>query len=70
MKMINFIVYVQISFYIRISDVANPLIGDVSEYERFVVLVIEKSLTTPPVPADHGANGQTVQNDLQLVQKN
>lgn len=43
---------------------ANPLIGDVSEYERFVVLVIEKSMTTPPVPADHD---QPATNNLQLV---
>lgn len=48
---------------------ANPLIGDVSEYERFVVFVIEKSMTTPPLPADHGENGQAPKNHLQLVRK-
>lgn len=51
----------------KFSDVANPLIGDVSEYERFVVVVVEKCMTTPPVPADHGTNDQTAKNPLQLV---
>lgn len=49
------------------TDVANPLIGDVSEYERFVVVVVEKSMTTPPVPNDHGGDDR---RGLQLVQKN
>lgn len=49
------------------SDVANPLIGDVSEYRRFVDVLIEKTMTTPPTPADHGnAHG----NYSQLVRKN
>lgn len=57
-----------IRFHFILSiDVANPLIGDVSEYERFVVIVIEKSMTTPPVPADHVANDQPATNNLQLV---
>lgn len=60
-----------------VEDVANPLIGDISEYERFVVLVIEKSMTKPREPADH-ANGNgsgsgscgSGQSKLQLVRKN
>lgn len=41
---------------------ANPLIGDVSEYRRFVVEIIEKSMTTPPTPPDH-ENAQTSAHD-------
>lgn len=51
---------------------ANPLIGDVSEYERFVVVVVEKSMTTPPLPADHndgGMNGQTAHDQLELIRR-
>lgn len=52
------------------SDVANPLIGDVSEYSRFVVVLIEKNITIPPEPIDHGNAQQSDQNQSQLVRKN
>lgn len=50
---------------------ANPLIGDVSEYERFVVVVVEKSMTTPPKPVDHDDthNPRRQQNQLVLSQR-
>lgn len=44
---------------------ANPLIGDLSEYARFVVMVVEKRMARPKVPADHGSNDQLANGPLQ-----
>lgn len=37
--------------HIIVSDIANPLIGDINEYERFVNVFTQK---LPTRPKDHG----------------
>lgn len=39
------------------TDIPNPLIGDIVEYERFILLHTQKYLV---VPYDHGAKDQLV----------
>lgn len=48
---INFFTFVSINGQFFFSDVANPLIGDIVEYERFVYVHTEKHVRKP---ADHG----------------